>query len=101
MNPLNVDAELLAIARHSTEIRRELAREDGARAFVEAHAARLLKHAARLYAEACSLADSVATARALNRRAEIEQALLDAAAGKTPLPDAAQCRAWALRLGQP
>lgn len=37
----------------------------------------------------------------LNRRAEVEQELFDAANGKRPMPDAAQLRTWALRLGVP
>ncbi len=103
MNSTKLLAHLLAIAQHSSEIRRELQRGDAARAMVEAHAGRLLKTAARLYAEAAAIEPDKPTwwAAALNRRAEVEQTLLDAAAGKTPLPDAAQCRAWALRLGQP
>lgn len=39
--------------------------------------------------------------RMLNRRVEVEQELFDCAHGKRPLPDAAQCRQWALRLGTP
>lgn len=39
--------------------------------------------------------------KSLNRRAEVEEALWAAARGKTPLPDAEQCRQWALRLGVP
>lgn len=37
----------------------------------------------------------------LNRRAEVENALLKAASGKAPLPTQEQCREWALRLGVP
>ena len=37
----------------------------------------------------------------LNRRATIEAYLLDCAAGKKPLPDAAKCRELALKLGVP
>lgn len=37
----------------------------------------------------------------LNRRVAVEQHLLDCATGKCPLPDAATCRALALRLGVP
>lgn len=37
----------------------------------------------------------------LNRRAAVEQELLDVANGKKDLPDRAQCRAWAMRLGVP
>ena len=37
----------------------------------------------------------------LNRRAEVEQELFDAARGKRPLPDAEQCRKLAVRLGVP
>lgn len=37
----------------------------------------------------------------LNRRVAVEQILLDCATGKRPLPDAAQCRELALRLGVP
>jgi hypothetical protein len=37
----------------------------------------------------------------LNRRAEVEQELWDCSRGKKPLPDAKQCKEWALRLGVP
>lgn len=37
----------------------------------------------------------------LNKRAQIESFLLECAAGKRPLPDAATCRWLALRLGTP
>lgn len=37
----------------------------------------------------------------LNRRAEVEQRLLDAASGKKPIPTAEECRALALQLGVP
>ena len=37
----------------------------------------------------------------LNRRAAVEQELWDCYRGKNPLPDKAQCRDWALRLGIP
>ncbi|MEW6169333.1 MAG: hypothetical protein AB1651_16815 [Pseudomonadota bacterium] len=47
MNSTKLLAHLLAIAQHSSEIRRELERGDAARAMVEAHAGRLLKTAAR------------------------------------------------------
>jgi hypothetical protein len=40
-------------------------------------------------------------AKSLNRRAEVEQQLFDMAAGKVPLPTAAECRALATRLGVP
>ena len=33
--------------------------------------------------------------------AEVEQELFDSARGKRPLPDAEQCRKWAIRLGVP
>lgn len=103
MNSTKLLAHLLAIAQHSSEIRRELQRGDAARAMVEAHAGRLLKTAARLYAEAAALeSDKPAWwAAALNRRAEVEQTLLDIARGKRQLPDAEACRALALRLGVP
>ncbi len=39
--------------------------------------------------------------RDLNRRAKVEQELLDCARGTKPLPDRAQCREWAARLGVP
>lgn len=42
MNSTKLLAHLLAIAQHSSEIRRELERGDAARAMVEAHAGRLL-----------------------------------------------------------
>lgn len=38
---------------------------------------------------------------ALNRRAEVEDEMLKAARGVMPMPDAAQLRAWANRLGAP
>lgn len=103
MNSTKLLAHLLAIAQHSSEIRRELQRGDAARAMVEAHAGRLLKTAARLYAEAAAIEPDKPTwwAAALNRRAEVEQTLLDVAHGKRPLPDAETCRALALRLGVP
>ena len=37
----------------------------------------------------------------LNRRAEVEQLMLDAARGKRPMPSPEELRAWALRLGTP
>ncbi len=37
----------------------------------------------------------------LNRRVTIEQRMFDAAAGKRPMPDAAELRAWAIELGTP
>lgn len=37
----------------------------------------------------------------LNRRAAVEQYLFNAAAGKSPLPDANKCRELAIRLGVP
>ncbi len=37
----------------------------------------------------------------LNRRAEVEQELWDCSRGKKQLPDAEQCKQWALRLGVP
>jgi len=37
----------------------------------------------------------------LNRRAEVEQELWDCARGRRALPDAEQCKQWALRLGVP
>ncbi len=40
-------------------------------------------------------------ADSLNRRAAVEQDLLDVANGKRSLPDANQCRAWAMKLGVP
>lgn len=40
-------------------------------------------------------------AEALNRRAEVEQLMFDAARGKRPMPTAEELRAWALRLGVP
>ncbi len=40
-------------------------------------------------------------ARELDRRGRVEQELFAAATGARPLPDAAQCRAWAIRLGTP
>ena len=42
-----------------------------------------------------------AASASLNRRAEVEQELFDCTNGSRPLPDAAQCRAWAHRLGNP
>lgn len=38
---------------------------------------------------------------ALNRRAQVEQELLDAASGKRGLPGPEELRGWALRLGTP
>jgi len=38
---------------------------------------------------------------AMNRRVSVEIYLLDCAAGKKPLPDAAKCRELALKLGTP
>lgn len=40
------------------------------------------------------------SAKALNRRVEVEQYLLDCANGKRSLPDNKKCRELALRLGQ-
>lgn len=40
-------------------------------------------------------------ARSLNRRAEVEQELLDAARGKRPLPSHEELRSWAVKLGVP
>lgn len=37
----------------------------------------------------------------LNRRAGVESELFECAAGKRPLPDQQQCRAWAIKLGVP
>lgn len=37
----------------------------------------------------------------LNRRAAVEQEMLDAAAGRSPMPDAAKLRDWAACLGVP
>ena len=37
----------------------------------------------------------------LNRRVTIEQRMFDAAAGKRPMPDAAELRDWAIELGTP
>lgn len=37
----------------------------------------------------------------LNRRAEVEQELLDASRGKRPMPNQVQLRKWAMRLGVP
>ena len=39
--------------------------------------------------------------RKINQSAEIEQILLDMAAGKLPLPSQQDCRVLALRLGTP
>jgi hypothetical protein len=39
--------------------------------------------------------------RSLNRRAEIEQLMFDAARGKRPMPTADELRKWALGLGTP
>ncbi len=39
--------------------------------------------------------------QSLNRRAEVEQHLLDCANGKCPLPDTADCRELAHRLSVP
>lgn len=41
------------------------------------------------------------SAKELNRRVEVEERLLDAAAGKVPLPDAKECRRLANKLGVP
>jgi hypothetical protein len=81
MNSTKLLAHLLAIAQHSSEIRRELERGDAARAMVEAHAGRLLKTAARLYAEAAAIEPDKPTwwAAALNRRAEVEQTIINSA----------------------
>lgn len=40
-------------------------------------------------------------ARSLNRRAEVEQEMLDAARGKRPFPSAGDLRTWAVKLGVP
>lgn len=37
----------------------------------------------------------------LNRRVDVERVLLNAAAGRRPLPDAAECRRLAYKLGIP
>ena len=37
----------------------------------------------------------------LNRRAAVEQQLWNVYHGKRPLPDAEQCREWAVKLGVP
>ena len=39
--------------------------------------------------------------RGLNRRAEVEQELLEVARGVRGLPDSEQCRKWAQKLGTP
>lgn len=38
-------------------------------------------------------------AASINRRAEVEQLMFDAARGKRPMPSAEELRAWALKLG--
>ncbi len=40
-------------------------------------------------------------AEELNRRVEVEAALFEAATGRRALPDAAECRRMAIRLGVP
>lgn len=47
MNSTKLLAHLLAIAQHSSEIRRELERGDAARAMVEAHAGLDIAHGKR------------------------------------------------------
>ena len=37
----------------------------------------------------------------LNRRATVEQWMLDAASGKRPMPTSEELREWALKLGTP
>ena len=39
--------------------------------------------------------------KTLLRRATVEQELMNCASGKCPLPDADQCRKWAIKLGVP
>jgi hypothetical protein len=39
--------------------------------------------------------------QSLNRRAEVEQMMFDAASGKRSMPTAEELREWALRLGVP
>lgn len=40
-------------------------------------------------------------AAALNRRAQVEQLMFDAASGKRAMPTATELREWALKLGTP
>lgn len=39
--------------------------------------------------------------KSLNVRANVEQELFNVANGSAPLPDAEQCREWAMKLGVP
>lgn len=55
--------------------------------------------AARELEQLRGLRDSWASS--INRRVAVEQLMLDAAGGKRAMPDAAELRAWALRLGTP
>jgi hypothetical protein len=56
----------------------------------------LIEHQAALWREF-----SPKWTASLNRRATIEQLMFDAANGKCPMPDSAELRAWALKLGTP
>lgn len=51
-------------------------------------------------AERASTLDALIT-KILNRRVQVEQKLIEMAAGKRPLPDASECRAMAQTLGDP
>ena len=63
----------------------------------------------RVREAACLLADALEELEALhtqisdiiNRRVEVEQELLNIAAGKVALPDATRCRELAMKLGVP
>lgn len=44
---------------------------------------------------------SAALAAAIERRASVEQALYEMGSGKRPLPDAAECKRLARKLGMP
>jgi len=59
--------------------------------------------AAQLLADALDelLAGDAVRLDIINRRVEVEQELLNIAAGKVALPDATRCRELALKLGVP
>lgn len=72
---------------------------------ITAYNAELLGELDRLRAENQWLAREaergIHSAEELNRRVDVENALLQSAAGARPLPDAAECRRLALHLGIP